>query len=195
MTQIDDIEFVLAAWDAGEYKDIVERGSALIVRGADISSIVMLYADALMELGRTSEAREAYKLALTVLPNRRHARVLGALGALEVDAGDVVAAEQYCLRAMALAPDHASAYIWLGAAYEDADRLADAEAQYSRATKCGEGAIEEAWYNLGAIQKVLGRTSEAVISFRRALAIDRDYALAQEALATLEKNQHRAIEA
>jgi tetratricopeptide (TPR) repeat protein len=187
MSEIEDLEFMIAAWNAGDYQSVVTRGSAMIESGADASTIVMLHGDALAELGRTSNARDAFKLALTILPITRHRRILGALAALELHADRYDAAEEYCQRAIALAPDHASAYIYLGFAYESIDQISDAESQFTRATACTEGAIDEAWYNLGRVQQALGRTIEAATSYRRALAIDSEYELALEALAALEK--------
>ena len=189
MSERDDLEYMLKATREGDYARVVERGAAVLASGADPSSIIMLYADAFEELGRTSEARDAFTLALTILPAARHRRVLDALAALELHAGAFVAAEAYCHRAIALAPDHASAYIYLGIVYDRTDRVADAELQLARATDCSEGAIDEAWYNLGGVQLKLGCTSEAESSLRRALAIDPDYELALEALASLEDDR------
>jgi len=171
MSERQDLEYVLAAWRAGEYQNVVTRGSSLIESGADASSIIMLYADALVELDRTSEAREAFKLALRILPMSRHRRIFDALAALELHADRYAAAEEYCQRAIALAPDHASAHIYLGITYENTDRSAEAEAEFARGTACTDGAIDEAWYNLGRVQSTRGQTSEAATSFRRALAI------------------------
>jgi tetratricopeptide (TPR) repeat protein len=195
MPEIEDLELVLAAWKAGDYESVVARGSAVIESGADASTIVMLYGDALAKLGRTSDARDAFKLALTILPVARHRLILGALAALELHADRYEAAEGYCQRAIALAPDHASAYIYLGVSYESIDRISDAELQFTRATACTEGALDEAWYNLGRVQQGLGRTIEATTSYRRAIAIDAGYELALQALVALETNRHGAIEA
>jgi tetratricopeptide (TPR) repeat protein len=195
MSEKQDLEFVLAASRACEYQRVVARGSAVIESGANASSIVMLYADALLELDRTSEAREAFKLALRILPVSRHRRIFDALAALELHADRYVAAEEYCHQAIALAPDHASAHIYLGIVYENTDRSAEAEAEFTRGTACTDGAIDEAWYNLGRVQSMRGRTLEAAISFRRALAIDPEYELAHEALGGLEEDRHGAHEA
>jgi tetratricopeptide (TPR) repeat protein len=191
MSERDDLEYMLNAARAGEHARVVERGAAVLASGADPSSVIMLYGDALEELGRTSEARDAFTLALTILPAARHRRVLDALAVLELHAGSYAAAETYCERAIALDPDHASAHVYLGNVYSHTDRVADAELQFARATDCSEGAIDEAWYNLGGVQLKLGRTSEAESSFRRALAIDPDYELALEALASLDHDRDR----
>lgn len=194
MSKAEDLEFVLAAWNAGEYQRVVTRGSAVIESGADASLIIMLYGDALEELGRTSEAREAFRLALEILPISRHRRPFEALAALELHADNYVAAEEYCRRAIALAPDYASAHIYLGMCYMCADRLAEAEEQFARATSCTDGAIDEAWYNLGRAQSELGRTLEAAASYRQALTIDPEYEFAREELAALERDAQRAPE-
>ena len=127
MSNFDDLEYILTAWRAGDYELVAERGSAVIASGVDASAIVVLYDDALKELDRTAEARDAFTLALSILPVERHVSVLGALGALEFRANNYAEAERYCERAIALAPDHASAYIYLGCAYRDTDRDRDAE--------------------------------------------------------------------
>lgn len=192
MSDVDDLEYVVTAWNAGDYARVVERGSAVIASGADASAIVMLYGAALDELDRTAEARDAFTLALSILPPERHVRVLGALAALELNAGSYAEAERHCQRAIELAPDHASAYIYLGCVYRDTDRDREAEAQFIRATCCTEGAIDEGWFNLGATQRDLGKVMEAASSFRRALALDPDYELAREELASLESQRDDA---
>lgn len=195
MTEVEDLEYVLAASGAGDYQGVVARGASVIASGADPASIIMLYADALVELDRTPEAREAFELAIRVLPVSRHRRIYDALAALELHADQYDAAEDNCHRAIAIAPDHASAYIYLGMSYMSTGRIAEAEATFTRATVCTGGAVDEAWYNLGRVQSALDRTREAESSFRKALAIDPDYKLALEALTALEREQHRAAEA
>lgn len=195
MTAKKDLELMLAAWREEDYQRVVACGASVIKGGRDASAIIMLYGDALEELGRTSEAREAFTLALTILPIARHRRIFDALAALEVHAANYAAAEEYCRRVIALAPDHASAYIYLGVCYKSTDRPADAEAQFRRATECTDGAIDEAWYNLGRVQTELGRTLDAEASYRHALAIDPEYEFAREALASLESDRQRASEA
>ena len=195
MSEIEDLEFVFAAWKAGEYQRVVARGSSVIASGANASSIVMLYAGALVKLDRALDAREAFKLALRLLPTSRHRRIYNALAALELHADRYTAAEEYCRLAITLAPDHASAYIYLGVCYMSTDRIAEAEIQFTRATTCTDGAIDEAWYNLGRAQSVLGRTREAEISYRRALEIDPEYETALEELAALKRRGARALDA
>jgi tetratricopeptide (TPR) repeat protein len=195
MTETRALEVVLEAWNAGEYQRVVACGASVIESGRDASAIVMLYADALVELGRTADAREAYKLALTILPLSRHRRICDALAALELSAECYSVAEEYSRRAIALDPDHASGYIYLGVCYASTDRIADAEAQFLRATVCREGAIDEAWFNLGRVQSTRGRKTDGAISFGRALAIDPKYEEARKALHTLKGEQHRTLEA
>jgi len=195
MAEREDLEYVLAASNERDYQRVVARGSSVIASGVGAASIIMLYADALMELDRISEAREAFELALRILPEARHRRIYDALAALELHADRYDLAEEYCQRAIALAPDHASAFIYLGVSYVSTGRIADAEAPFTRATVCTGGAIDEAWYNLGRIQSALGRRREAASSYRNALAIDPKYELALEELAALENGHHRAAEA
>jgi tetratricopeptide (TPR) repeat protein len=194
VSEIEDLEFVLAAWKAGEYQRVVTRGSSVIESGAKASSIIMLYADSLVELDRIVEAREALKLALEMLPSR-HRRIYNALAAIELHAECNAAAEEYCQLAISLAPDHATAYIYLGVCYMSTDRIAEAEIQFAQATKCTDGAIDEAWYNLGRAQSVLGQTREAEISYRRALEIDPEYETALEELAALKSRGTHALDA
>jgi tetratricopeptide (TPR) repeat protein len=195
VSEMEDLEYVFAAWKAGEYQRVVARGSSVIESGADASSIIMLYADALAELDRALEAREAFKLALRILPTSRHRRIYNALAALELHTDCYTAAEEYCRLAITLAPDHASAYIYLGVCYMSTDRIAEAELQFDQATRCSDGAINEAWYNLGRAQSVLGRAREAEISYRRALEIDPEYEAALEELAALKSRGARALDA
>ena len=83
MSERDDLEYMLKATREGDYARVVERGAAVLASGADPSSIIMLYADALEELGRTSEAESSFRRALAIDPDYELA--LEALASLEDD--------------------------------------------------------------------------------------------------------------
>jgi tetratricopeptide (TPR) repeat protein len=114
--------------------------------------------DALLHLGRTKEAVEAFRDALTLIPT--HVRACRQL-ALALEFGGETR-------------DAANAWVALGAALQARDRFGEARAAYRQALKYKPDCLR-ATINLGRVHLSLGSAHDAVHWFERALAIDPEH--------------------
>jgi tetratricopeptide (TPR) repeat protein len=147
---------------------------------------LLLYGDALVGLGRYAEARAAFEHALSLSAPEERRRPLQLLAQLYDARYEAREAERYYREAIAAAPEHASAYIFLGALLAKMGRLEEAEVVHRRATECSEGEIDEAYLNLGLVQRGRGDYVAALGSLRHALSLDPTDTAVQEALADVE---------
>ncbi|MGH7648805.1 MAG: tetratricopeptide repeat protein [Gemmatimonadaceae bacterium] len=164
----------------------VELGRLHLADNPDDRAALMLYGRALVDLARYDDARAAYEHALALTPTESQVRVLRALGLLCDARCDVREAEQHHRDAIAAAPNDASAYIFLGALLAKTGRLEEAERIHRRATDCTDGSIDEAFLNLGLVQRSRGDYVGALESLRRALTLDPSDQCAQDALSDIE---------
>jgi protein O-GlcNAc transferase len=193
MSTLEILDDVIAASKRDDYQRVVERTEEAIRRGVDTGPVILVYANALDEVGRTAEARELLERALSTLEPARQVLAFRLLGRLLEREGRTDEAVGYYERAIALMPENTVTYIYLGALHARSGRLSQAEALYARATQCAAGDLDEAWLNLGGVQLDLGRVADAEASFRRALQINPAYEDAREALARIERSrsEHR----
>ena len=147
---------------------------------------LMLYAGALVDLARYPEARAALEHALTLARPDKRVSVLRRLGELCDALYEAREAERYYREAIAAAPNDASAHIFLGALLARTGRLEEAESVHRQATLCLVGEIDEAYLNLGLVQRGRGDYVGALSSLRRALELDPAYSAAQDALRDVE---------
>lgn len=152
-------------------------------------SALLMYAEALTDLSRYGEARAAAERALAMSPAdepARRASALRLIGRLHEARSELREAEGYYREAMAAAPVHASAYIHLGGMLARNGRLEEAEALHRQAIACAEGAIGEAFLNLGLVQRARGDYVGALTSLREALRLDPADVTTQDALTDIE---------
>jgi tetratricopeptide (TPR) repeat protein len=146
----------------------------------------LIYGQALSELARYPEARSAYERALALTPEDERAPAYRLLGQLHEARSELGEAERYYRDAIALAPDHPSAYVYLGAMLALNGRLEEAEAVHRRGTQCADRPTDEAFFNLGLVQRARRDYVSALASFRRAVELDPKYEDAIEAIRDLE---------
>jgi tetratricopeptide (TPR) repeat protein len=103
---------------------------------------------------------------------------LDELGRVEDAVGDYSAA-------IALVPKFAAALNNRANAYRRMGRLAQARADYEASIGAGNPRLEFPEYGLGQIAEALGRRSEALSHYRRALDANPQFALASERMAAL----------
>jgi tetratricopeptide (TPR) repeat protein len=106
----------------------------------------------------------------------------GEIAAIHERTGRFEEAEQWYRRATDTYPADASRFVLLGAFLARMGRTDEAEAVHRVGTQCEEGPVDEAWLNLGLVQRSRGRYDEAAFSFRQALTRDEGYAEAEAAL-------------
>jgi hypothetical protein len=99
--------------------------------------------------------------------------------------GDIAAAVEQLETACRQMPDDYYAHMYLGAAYGQAERHANAVTVLTRAVEL-EPANPQARYNLGIALERAGWPQEALTAFQQALTLQPDYPKAEEAVARLQ---------
>jgi tetratricopeptide (TPR) repeat protein len=137
-------------------------------------------------LCRFAEAEAAHIKALTLAPKARRHFVHRQLGHLEEARGNLRQAMHWFRRGARGRPDDAGSWIFCGHIAFAQGRLKQAEKFNRRALCCKEGAIDEAWFNLGGALLAQDRLEEARECYLKAIAIDPKYAIAKKRLKDVE---------
>lgn len=136
--------------------------------GQSLSDCVHL-GNTLMDRGRLPEAIAAFEQALQIAPDRPEVHY--NLGNVHVKAGNKDKAIACYLRALALRPDYPKARSNLGRTWLDQERPAEALAQFQLMAESAQRS-----YNIGVALSRIGRTEDAIASYRQALTFQQDYA-------------------
>ena len=164
-------EQLLEAHERDQPAVAVELARLYLADSPDDRSALLLYGDALADLARYAEARAAFERALALSEPTQRALVLRHLGRLYDQRGELREAERYYREAISSSPQDGTAYIYLGAMLARAGRLEEAEVLHREATECTSGDIDEAYLNLGLVQRGRGDYFGALKSLRQALAL------------------------
>jgi predicted TPR repeat methyltransferase len=119
--------------------------------------------------GLLEEAKVGYFQVLEVLPD--NVSVLGNMGIVCRDLGDLENALHYCLRAAEAAPEDATQLINLGAVYESLGRMADARQCYENALRYVP-THPKALNNLGKLLHLAGETGKGLELIRKSVTIE-----------------------
>jgi predicted O-linked N-acetylglucosamine transferase (SPINDLY family) len=149
-------------------------------------------ASALEHVGRTGDAVDALKMALTLDPTYAPAHY--NLGKLHASKLQYDAAERELRSALRLNPAFVDAAIVLASVCEAQGKSDEAEAQLRSAAAYGSGSAGAA-HNLGLLLKTQNRLDEAEHAFEQALALDPNFADAHVGLGNLYLQTRRAHEA
>jgi predicted O-linked N-acetylglucosamine transferase (SPINDLY family) len=141
--------------------------------------------------GRADTAEQIYRRILHAQP--KHADALHLLGILAGDRGDRGAAIELIGKAITINPDNHSYHANLGRMYSSSDLPAKAEICYRRAVKLKPDSAH--YDNLGTALRMQNKFTEAADNYRRALALNPNYAAAHRNLGDLLQIQGRYAEA
>ena len=119
------------------------------------------------QAGRLDEAAAGYRQIMQLTPGHFDATHL--LGVVELQRGDLVAAETLIGQALASKPKDPAALNNLGTVFLRAKRLDAAREQFELAVKAQPGFVD-AQSNLGNVLRQLGRVAESVAPLKRAFA-------------------------
>lgn len=140
---------------------------------------------ALHEQGRFDEAESLYRQNLETAP--RNPDVLNLLGLVAQAKGIHNEAVELFYKAVCEAPTHAPFYFNLALSLDLWDKPHEALDNYRKALKIDPG-IKEAWNNIGTLCQKLGQAAEAETAYRRAAALDSEYAEPRVNLARMKKD-------
>lgn len=144
-----------------------------------------------MDSGRPAAAAELLRRAVAIRPNPSYFKNLGVCCLDLEEARAAVAAFEQASR---LAPADPVPLSYVGAAWQQAGDLAQAEAAHARALALQPG-NPEILNNLGSTRLLQRRLDEAEAAFRQAIAVQPDYAEAHYGLAWALLHQRRFAEA
>jgi tetratricopeptide (TPR) repeat protein len=122
-------------------------------------------------IARYSDALSALRRGLRLCPPGKRHVVYAQFGHLYRQKGEFRRAEVWYRKALAGDPEDATWHIFLGALLAVSGRLKEAEAAHREATRCSEGCIDEAFFNLGLVIRAQGRYKEAQACFQKALKL------------------------
>lgn len=175
------------AWDAGEYALALELSRELLQEFPDYNIGWVLQGVILYELARYDEAEQVLHNAIQGLPleDLHHGYI--HLGHLCRERGDYDDAEKWYRKALELDSDNAGNHIFLGALLAKRGDFSGAETSHRNGTRCSDGAVDEAYLNLGLLLRAQERYQEALTCLEKALSLTPDYQEAITAKADIEK--------
>jgi Flp pilus assembly protein TadD len=132
--------------------------------------------------GRLAAAEMGYRRVLKQRPD--DPKALHFLGLLLFHEGDALGGITHLSRSLEREPGNARAWNALGGMLIAVERRAEAARAYRRATEVAP-ALAEGWYNLAICERDSGELEQAEGHLRAAVACERNYSRAHEALAML----------
>jgi tetratricopeptide (TPR) repeat protein len=148
-----------------------------------------LYSLALSNLSRGKEAKKALlkTMRLHKDSNDFHGWLLCRMGNIYKDSGNFSKAIEWYKKAHNAIPEEATFLIHIGVTFLRIEKYDEAAATLIQATKCSEGCIDEAFYNLGVVRMAQKKYKEASVCFERAIKVDSKYKEAKQALKDVRK--------
>lgn len=154
--------------------------------------VIWLYlADALADFSNYKKANSLFLKAIKALKKLEATEYLNmpyqGLGELYERKGNYRKAIEWYGKASDIMPEEATYPIFIGVLYYRLGNFAEAENHLEKASKCKEGHIEEANYNLALVLASQKRYEEAFVKLKKAIEIDSRYKEAKFVIKDIEK--------
>lgn len=154
--------------------------------------VVWIYlADALADFSNYKKSQSLFLKAIKALKKidaEKHLNMpYNGLGELYERKGNYQKAIEWYKKASEIMPDEATYLIFIGVLYLRSGNFVEAEKYLEQASKCKEGHIEEAYYNLGIVLASQKRYKEALSKFEKAVEIDPKYKEAKFGIKDMEQ--------
>ncbi len=175
------------AWSSGRIASTLILARRFVKAWPDFGQAWAVLGTTLVSLARYEEAEVALQRSIGLCESDSKRIAFAFMGELFKKKGEFETAIEWYNRAVELAPDHASSYIYLGMVLIDQGRLCDAEKILRKGVLCDRGCIEEAHFNLGFVLLAQDRHEEAADCFREAIQYDPEYRSAKNALKDVER--------
>jgi tetratricopeptide (TPR) repeat protein len=188
MTSKERLDQICRADDAGMVARTRELCEAFLLDFPENGAVWIMLAENLKNLHLYEKAEAALDKAERWAGDHRGRKRLVVLqrGHLLTARGDHHDAEKSFMKAHLLMPENAGSLIFAGVAAMQRGNLAKAAELLTEATRCPEGAIDEAYFNLGGVFLALRQYGEAAGCYTKALEIDSGNALYRKRLSDLE---------
>ena len=187
-----EVNVVLAQYESGHYAAAEKLAAAMTQKYPSHQFGWKVLGEALLQLGRLSEALTASQKAVALMPSDSIAH--SNLGNLLNTLGRLEEAEASCRKAVELDPGLEEAHTNLGNALMHMGRLENAEESYKKAIAINPNLLS-ANYNLGLVLKKVGKLDGAVTSYGRAIALKPNFASVHSDLGIALKDLGRLEEA
>ncbi len=158
---------------AGQHENAAGVFQESLKRSQQIPETWFCFANALREIEKIEEAKQAYRNALQLNP--AHAGAASNLGALLTDNDELEEAEQLFSAALEHAPANVNLRINYGKLFAEKDEHTAAIVQYQIAVPLAPD-LPELHYNLANSFKKEGKVEEAIASYRKAIEVKPDFA-------------------
>ena len=184
---LPEVEAIQSAYHSDHVATVVRLAEPWLMNHPDDLPVTCWYAESLFRMADYGKASSVLESALESFDKlgAKHFLYL-TFGALERYRGCYSESEEWYREAIKTRPSYADPYIFLASALAKQGKLADAEHILRKAINCKNGAVDEAYYNLGLVLRGQGRFTESSDCLRSALGLDPDYEAANNALADLE---------
>jgi Flp pilus assembly protein TadD len=186
------IKQLVILYNNKELNSLLKRGKELLSQYPEAFFIWNILGAALMDLGSTEEAAEAFKKVIYLNP--KYADGFSNLGVILKKQGKLEDAAKAFEKAIALKPNYAEAYNNLGVTLEQNGNLNKAINLYKKSIILKPNYVE-AYNNLGNVLKSQGKLKEAIDAYEKAISINPKYAEAFNNLGVAFQSQHRSAEA
>ena len=150
-----------------------------------------MYSLALLRIDRFKDAQKALYKAIKLINETNKQKRLGWLycrmGSLYVNSGKFHKAIDWFEKAHNANPNEATFLIYKGVRLLRLEKFDEAAETFQKATKCKEGCIDEAFYNLGVAHLIQRNYMKAKSCFEKALEIDPKFKVAKQQLKDINK--------
>jgi tetratricopeptide (TPR) repeat protein len=163
----------------------------LLRESPDFWPALIRYAIILIDLALYDDAERVLDRAETVIPRKFQQHIFAQRGHRLAAMGDLPGAEKLHRQAHQLDPLDPSYLIYAASIAFKRGNIQRAEKLVRQATECDDGALDEAFFNLGGYLLVQKKYQDAKECYLKAIEIDPDYDEAHKKLADLEKLQKR----
>lgn len=177
---------LFSAYDNGQFALALLRCRKFLAYVPDHYPTWIVLGSSYTEMHRYADAEKALTTALSRAPKKGKYLSSVNLGHLEESRGNLSLALKWYRRATRINSDNATAWVYCGHISFAQGSLKQAEKFNRRALRCKEGAIDEAWFNLGGALLAQDRLEEARECYVKAIAIDPKYGIAKKRLKDVE---------
>lgn len=169
---------IFESWESGNISTAYELTLKYMVENPNSVKVKIIQADLLVNLYRFNEAKKILIELLESANSKRLYYVYLQFGHFYFKKSDLKKSSLWYRKACLIEPKNPSVLIYISHNYFIQGRFEKAKLYLMQATDLNNGLIDEAFFNLGLIEKSLGNYGNAIDFFDKALSLDPDYQLA-----------------
>ena len=165
---------LVKAWDEGRRACRLHHARQYVAAYPDDWTGWIALADVLWGLALFEESRQALRTSLKFCPREHVSRVFEQFGHMYKEKCDLKKAEKWYRKAVEEQPRQEN-LIFLGACLAKQGRFQEAKSFHQQAVEAKPETADEAYYNLGLVNRAEGNYGAALDWFCKAIEIDPEY--------------------